>query len=101
MLQKLSTLPIYHLMTTINQHRDIQCFSIMSSGRVSDRCIVIFISLLSLLLSSGLLVLGLTLTLQSRNVSGHIGTKIYIIYGPALVDGIRNLLPNIPGKESL
>ena len=61
----------------------------------------LFSSLLSLLVSSGLLALGLTLTLQSRDVSGHIGTKIYIIYGPALVDGIRNLLPNIPGKESL
>ena len=58
-------------------------------------------SLLSLLISSALLALGLTLTLQSRDVSGNIGTKIYIIYGPSLLDGIRNLLPNIPGKESL
>ena len=57
--------------------------------------------MLSLLLSSALLALGLTLTLQSRDVSGNIGTKIYIIYGPSLLDGIRNLLPNIPGKESL
>ena len=56
---------------------------------------------MSLLLSSALLALGLTLTLQSRDVSGNIGTKIYIIYGPSLLDGIRNLLPNIPGKESL
>ena len=56
---------------------------------------------MSLLLSSALLALGLTLTLQSRDVSGNIGSKIYIIYGPSLLDGIRNLLPNIPGKESL
>ena len=35
---------------------------------------------------------------RSRHVSGDIGAKLYNIYGDSLVDGVRNLLPNIPGQ---
>ena len=55
---------------------------------------------MSLLLASGLIAVGIYLIMKSRDVSGTIGAKIYTIYGPAIIQGIRNVLPNVPGKET-
>lgn len=56
--------------------------------------------MICLLLASGVIGVGCYLITKSRDVSGTIGAKIYTIYGPAIIQGIRNVLPNVPGKET-
>ena len=73
-------------------------FKILNSFKLIKNFLLF--SLLCLALASGLISIGSYLILKSREVSGSIGAKIYFIYGPAIIQGIRDVLPNVPGKET-
>jgi hypothetical protein len=47
------------------------------------------------------LAAGCILVRKSRKVSENIGLKVYQIYGGAILDGIKNLLPRIPGIDEV
>ena len=53
--------------------------------RVSARCLVLAISITSILTSLIIIVLGSLLISYSRTVSGNIGFRIYQIYGDSIL----------------
>ena len=69
--------------------------------KVDERFQVIFVTIFSLISSSVMLVAGCVLVRKSRKVSENVGLKVYQIYGGAILDGIKNLLPRIPGIDEV
>ena len=69
--------------------------------RLDKRKHMIIVNIFSLISSSCVLLAGLCLVEKSRAVSENIGLKIYKVYGGAILEGIKNLLPRIPGIEEV
>ena len=69
--------------------------------KLDERKQVIIVNIFSLIISSCALFSGWRLVEKSRAVSENIGFRVYQVYGGAILEGIKNLLPSIPGIEEV
>ena len=69
--------------------------------RLDERKLLIIVNIFSLITSSCILSSGLCLVEKSRAVSENIGLRVYQVYGGAILEGIKNLLPSFPGIEEV
>ena len=68
---------------------------------LDERAQVILVSIISLCSSLSVLSAGCFLVKKSRSVSENIGLKVYQVYGGALLNGIKILLPKVPGIDEV
>ena len=68
---------------------------------LDPRLRVLVVSLASLVVSLTMLLAGTMLVSRSRHVSENIGYRVYQLYGEGLLQGIRNILPDVPGVEEV